>query len=96
MTAILLFILFVLLLFLVVRNAQLEADLIAAQLERESLERSVRENLGAIRARLYYLSEAEAICTALETTLQARCRVDLARLERAVNRLREQSPWAPL
>ena len=65
------------------------AELLATRRDRDRLEHSIRHNLRGIRAHVAYLSpEACAVCDALETTLQARCRVDHGMLERRLMALR--------
>lgn len=70
---------------LLMRNCQLSAELAATEADRDRLDNCVRHNLRAIRSRVGYCSvEAVKVCDAIETTLQARCRADLEKLEREI------------
>jgi hypothetical protein len=57
----------------------------AVQADHTRLQLCLSHNLRAVRAMVGYgFPEAVAVCTALETAVQARCRVDLTLLERTL------------
>lgn len=57
----------------------------AVHADHTRLEMCVHHNLRAIRAQIgHAFPEAVAVCNALESSLQARCRVNVAQLERTL------------
>lgn len=65
--------------------------------ELKLVETFTRNNLRLVRARVSYgFPEAVAVCDALETTLQARCRLDADTLENRLIRLRQAHNGAVL